>query len=240
MGVKLYRAVSRTVKVRRSIDRLVLWVIADHANDETRIGWPSLRTISDLSGLDRKEVRRAIANLVAAGHVEITRGAPGRGHPNAYHVILPDTESDLIEPEPGPAEGGGVSPPFGSEKGGTPPPFDPAKGGDITPLSPDKGGGHHPPFTRLSGDNPRLKGGVTSPKRGGTVPPEPSRTLKEKKGGSNVVDAEEIKRAAIVDFVAGRRPTISEGWLTPERLAALRAAGLIEDADQKKLGAMYG
>ena len=66
------------------------------------------------------------------------------------------------------------------------------------------------------------------------------RAGKSARRGAEVIDTEEIKRSAIVDYVAGRRPSIPESWLSPERLAALRADGRISDQDQKKLGVMYG
>lgn len=68
-------------------DRLVLLAIADHANNEGTDAWPSIPTIAEKAKVDRATVHRAIKRLVDLGELEV-RSGPGRGHRNAYTVVI--------------------------------------------------------------------------------------------------------------------------------------------------------
>lgn len=77
----------------RGVDRLVLLSIADSANDAGFEAWPSLTTIAEKAGVDRRTVSRSLARLVDLGELErVTHG--GRqgvgGASNSYRVLMPD------------------------------------------------------------------------------------------------------------------------------------------------------
>jgi DNA-binding transcriptional MocR family regulator len=54
------------------LDRLVLLVVANHANDEWR-AWPSVRTIAREARVSTNTVGKAIRRLVALGELELER-----------------------------------------------------------------------------------------------------------------------------------------------------------------------
>lgn len=49
--------------------RLVALAIADHVSDEDGTAWPSLATLAELTGLERRQVRRHVSALVEDGWV---------------------------------------------------------------------------------------------------------------------------------------------------------------------------
>jgi DNA-binding transcriptional ArsR family regulator len=87
-------------------EKLVTLVLARHADDETRIAWPSARTICRESGLKRRTVQRTLRSLEKLGIIlDVTtdnrKGKPaadgrmakvgGRNHSTRYE-IAPEEE----------------------------------------------------------------------------------------------------------------------------------------------------
>jgi DNA-binding transcriptional MocR family regulator len=78
-----------TEKPATPIDRLVLLSLANHTNPEG-LCWPSLRRISEETGLSRSTVKRAINDLASGRFVVRERsGGSGPGDTAVYRV-LPD------------------------------------------------------------------------------------------------------------------------------------------------------
>lgn len=69
-----------------SAARLVLLVLAVHADRSTREAWPSLPTLATETGLARSTVAVRVAELEAAGVVEISRS---RGSAHRYRLTDP-------------------------------------------------------------------------------------------------------------------------------------------------------
>lgn len=70
-------------------DRLVLFCLADRANDDG-ICWPSIPTIARDARVHEDTARRAVRRLAETGHVEIVDGGAkgaGRGNTNRYRVL---------------------------------------------------------------------------------------------------------------------------------------------------------
>ena len=53
--------------------KLVLIAIADHINDETGYGWPSMSRLAHISGIHKTNVLRWVMWLESEGHISIQR-----------------------------------------------------------------------------------------------------------------------------------------------------------------------
>jgi DNA-binding transcriptional regulator YhcF (GntR family) len=87
-----------------SAAKVIAAVIADHWNEESGEAHPSTSTIAKEAGLSQPTVRRMLPNLVERGHVAITFGSRGSGHPNRYwpmekEPLKETTASQSIEPK---------------------------------------------------------------------------------------------------------------------------------------------
>lgn len=71
----------------KGADRLVLLMIAYHANESGGESWPSIETIKAETNLSRRAVCYSIDALVVCGQLEMTVGG-GRGHSNSYRVAM--------------------------------------------------------------------------------------------------------------------------------------------------------
>lgn len=71
----------------------VALVLAKHHNERTGDGWPSLPRIARLARTSVPSVRRAIAELVAVGDLEVTRGG---GHRSNRYVLR--LHSETLDP----------------------------------------------------------------------------------------------------------------------------------------------
>ena len=101
---------------------LVYLVLAKHADDKRQC-YPSGKTLSELSGLAKRSVWRAVAKLESRGWISVDRGTDVSGvrHPNRY-TLLPLRDSDT----------GGTTPNQDSDTGDTTPNQD-SDTGDTTP-----------------------------------------------------------------------------------------------------------
>lgn len=69
-------------------DRLLLLAIADNADEEKRIAWPSVDTLSRKTRIPRRTIFRCIKRLVKAGELEIVEHGRREGHSNTYRVLV--------------------------------------------------------------------------------------------------------------------------------------------------------
>lgn len=83
--------------------KLVLIAIADHINDETGYGWPSMSRLAHIAGIDKRNVLRWVIWLELEGHISIQRK---RGRSNGYRLT-----SDTSVTSDASASGASVTPP---------------------------------------------------------------------------------------------------------------------------------
>ena len=75
-------------------EKMVLLVIADHADDEGRNAWPSVSTIARKASVSERQAQRLIKQLTKVGLVEVETQAGGvremrdDRRPNRYSVLL--------------------------------------------------------------------------------------------------------------------------------------------------------
>lgn len=82
--------------VQKHSERLVLLVLADHA-DPDGFCWPSLPKIAERAGLTVRQVRRSLRKIEKTGEIVSNIGR-GIGHPSSY-TIKPDRMSG-VAPKP--------------------------------------------------------------------------------------------------------------------------------------------
>lgn len=87
MGVHLIKAVLDIAPATlTAADRLLLFVLAEQARDETGRCWPGKDILTRRTGLTDRSVRRSITNLIAAGLVErVAVGKDTGGRPVYAH-----------------------------------------------------------------------------------------------------------------------------------------------------------
>ena len=60
-----------------------------HFNEEDGgRAFPGYKCIADAIGVSERIVERSVQQMHARGHLRVTWGSPGRGHPNQYWMIL--------------------------------------------------------------------------------------------------------------------------------------------------------
>lgn len=69
--------------------KLVYVVLCSYTNSKTDLCYPSVKTMSEKSGLSVRQTVRAIKKLVDIGLIEIVKKGGGRGRKNMYRVIVP-------------------------------------------------------------------------------------------------------------------------------------------------------
>ena len=125
--------------------KLVLIMLADHADPGDGTCWPSIERLAHYTGLDRRTVQRSLREMEQDGLLSSQPRFDDK-RTREYTILFP------------PASG---------QKGGTPPP--PAPGGTEDPgVDPDEGG------ARSRGGGGGSTGGGTRSEKGGTPPPDPS------------------------------------------------------------------
>lgn len=79
-----------------SNQRFVLLLIADYYNDSKKHAWPSIKTLSDLSGISVRSVTRCLRGLELEGLIETEswfNASTGRRTQNRYYLPLFDESS---------------------------------------------------------------------------------------------------------------------------------------------------
>ena len=80
--------------------KLVLIAIADHINDETGYGWPSMSRLAHIAGVHKTNVLRWVMWLESEGHITIQR-KPGRS--NGYRLTSSATATSSADTSSGTA-----------------------------------------------------------------------------------------------------------------------------------------
>lgn len=75
------------------IDRLVLLAVADHASDDGRNAYPSVRRLAEKTKVSTRTVQRALASLVRLGELRVKANA-GQGGANVYTVVMTPRQAD--------------------------------------------------------------------------------------------------------------------------------------------------
>lgn len=81
-------------------EKMVLLVIADHANDDGSEAWPSQATIAKKASVSIRTVQRAVNNLVAEGYVWLDKHQGGSAtcrddrRPHRYTIVLSRLRGD--------------------------------------------------------------------------------------------------------------------------------------------------
>jgi hypothetical protein len=132
MGYRLYRHVlDHAPADLTSGERLLLLVIADDANDNTRSGWPGTDVLVHRTGMGERGIRKAFERLAERGlevRLPIAHAEDGRpvfavrGRRTTYRipVFTPRADAPKAElPYRHSAEEGGTTVPPNDEKGGT-------------------------------------------------------------------------------------------------------------------------
>jgi len=94
MGFKVMSWVSDHSEVTGS-DRLVLFMLADHADDESWGCWPSVARLAHKTRLDERTVRRSLRSLEEGGHISSDIGG-GQGKTNHY-ILLKGGQSAPVQ-----------------------------------------------------------------------------------------------------------------------------------------------
>jgi hypothetical protein len=98
MSIRLMSEVWRTKLP--TVEKMVLLVIADHANDEGTEAWPSQATIAIKASISVRTVQRAVNSLVSSGFLRLEKHAGGSANcredrrPHRYTMILSALRGD--------------------------------------------------------------------------------------------------------------------------------------------------
>ena len=154
----------------------VAWALSCHFNRKTKIAFAAVKTYERLACVERRAVQRALARLVAAGHLAVTRGGGRKSakeyRTNKYRMILKaSADGAALSDQETAADG----PPFPNEvTAADGPPFKHGNSGPWTQVT-----AVHEPQKQRSMDRPTadrpLKGTADSPRagaRGGEKAPD--------------------------------------------------------------------
>jgi hypothetical protein len=75
----------------------VAFAIGQYLNRKTGEAFPSTDTIARDSGLSQSTVRDAVTLLHNLGHLHVTWGSRGRGHPNKYRPIIKERTAAVLD-----------------------------------------------------------------------------------------------------------------------------------------------
>ena len=73
---------------------VLMLAIADHANDDGFMAWPSISSLARKARTSERQVYRLVSQLTEVGELEVRRRAGPHGT-NLYRVLTPDTVSPL-------------------------------------------------------------------------------------------------------------------------------------------------
>jgi len=131
-----------------------------------RLYFESSRKVAELTGLDRRNVRRGLAELVEAGLLRVVSTGGGRGRATRYQLIVNYSESRALLERA--EKAGGSAPVSGAERGAGAPPFATETGAGATETGVGKDrkrGRQDPPNPKESKKNgpapPPLAAGAT-------------------------------------------------------------------------------
>lgn len=124
MSIQLMSDVWRTELP--TIEKMVLLVIADHANDQGTQSYPSQQTIANKASISVRTVQRSVNTLIEKGYVRVFKGQGGSANcrddrrPHLYminiHKLRPDTvTSREARPDTDDAYGVTITPSTGGQ-----------------------------------------------------------------------------------------------------------------------------
>jgi hypothetical protein len=85
-----------------TVEKMVLLVIADHANDEGTQSYPSQATMAAKASISIRTVQRAVNNLVGQGYIRMFKGAGGSAdcredrRPHLYQINVAKLRGDTV------------------------------------------------------------------------------------------------------------------------------------------------
>ena len=100
MSIRLMSDVWRTDLP--TVEKMVLLVIADHANDEGTQSYPSQATMAAKASISIRTVQRAVNNLVGQGYIRMFKGAGGSAdcredrRPHLYQINIGKLRGDNV------------------------------------------------------------------------------------------------------------------------------------------------
>jgi len=100
MSIRLMSDVWRTSLP--TVEKMVLLVIADHANDEGTQSYPSQATIASKASISIRTVQRSVNNLVERGFIRMFKGAGGSANcredrrPHLYQININKLRADIV------------------------------------------------------------------------------------------------------------------------------------------------
>lgn len=102
MSIRLMSDVWRTDLP--TVEKMVLLVIADHANDEGTQSYPSQATIAHKASISVRTVQRSVNSLVIGGYIRMFKGAGGSANcredrrPHLYQINIGKLRADTMTP----------------------------------------------------------------------------------------------------------------------------------------------
>lgn len=109
MSIRLMSDVWRTDLP--TVEKMVLLVIADHANDEGTQAYPSQATIAMKASISVRTVQRSVNSLVDRGYIRMFKGAGGSANcredrrPHLYQININKLRADMVTGRTGDANG---------------------------------------------------------------------------------------------------------------------------------------
>lgn len=85
-----------------TVEKMVLLVIADHANDEGTQSYPSQATIASKASISVRTVQRAVNNLVSEGYIRMFKHSGGSAdcredrRPHLYQINIGRLRGDIV------------------------------------------------------------------------------------------------------------------------------------------------
>lgn len=85
-----------------TVEKMVLLVIADHANDEGTQSYPSQATIANKASISVRTVQRAVNNLVSEGYIRMFKHSGGSAgcredrRPHLYQINIHRLRGDIV------------------------------------------------------------------------------------------------------------------------------------------------
>lgn len=85
-----------------TVEKMVLLVIADHANDEGTQSYPSQATIASKASISVRTVQRAVNNLVSEGYIRMFKHSGGSAgcredrRPHLYQINIVRLRGDIV------------------------------------------------------------------------------------------------------------------------------------------------
>lgn len=113
MSIRLMSDVWRTDLP--TVEKMVLLVIADHANDEGTQSYPSQATIAEKASISIRTVQRAVNNLVSQGFIRMFKHSGGSANcredrrPHLYQINIGKLRGDTVTGRTSDADGATIT-----------------------------------------------------------------------------------------------------------------------------------